>query len=164
MNLCEIESMHLHGPILQLIHQTSKFILKIIKKKNALYDCLIILGLLHNSTVRKSPVHMHYWYRVQNPLSFLIYSAWLPLLTVYNTYSYDKDPYMECKNGEEVPDGKVCVQKMATFGEECTHLNHYGYLQGRPCVLLTLKLVQIWPHSSLCSCVESFSDWVYYLQ
>lgn len=59
---------------------------------------------------------------------------------VYNTYSYDKDPYMECKNGEEAPDGKVCVQKMATFGEECTHLNHYGYLQGRPCVLLTLKL------------------------
>lgn len=52
--MCEIESMHLHGPILQLIHQTSKFILKVIKKKNALYDWLIILGLLHNSTVKKS--------------------------------------------------------------------------------------------------------------
>lgn len=42
--------------ILQLIHQTSKFILKIIKKnKNALYDWWIILGLLHtgNFTVKE---------------------------------------------------------------------------------------------------------------
>ncbi|XP_062571505.1 sodium/potassium-transporting ATPase subunit beta-like [Saccostrea cucullata] len=58
----------------------------------------------------------------------------------YNGYSYDKDPYMKCKNGETVPEGKVCVQKIETFGSQCTHLGNYGYLQGRPCVLLTLRL------------------------
>lgn len=58
----------------------------------------------------------------------------------YTSFSHDKDPYMDCKNGEEVPDGKVCVQRVETFGSECTHLENYGYLQGRPCVLLTLKL------------------------
>lgn len=48
--------------------------------------------------------------------------------------------YIDCKN-QGAPEGKACRMTLHDFGIYCTHLNDYGYHEGRPCILLMLKLV-----------------------
>lgn len=53
----------------------------------------------------------------------------------------DLDSYMICNdNTTNVPKGKTCMLTEIEFGPNCHHYNMYGIIEGRPCVLLVLKL------------------------
>ncbi|KAK3583939.1 hypothetical protein CHS0354_033724 [Potamilus streckersoni] len=55
---------------------------------------------------------------------------------------HDANRYVVCTENttQPLPEGKVCRFTAEDLGEECNHINMYGYKEGRPCVLLVLKL------------------------
>lgn len=55
------------------------------------------------------------------------------------------DTYVKCnytmnKTAEHLAAGQVCMQTPITFGSNCRHVNLYGYMENKPCILLILKL------------------------
>lgn len=79
-------------------------------------------------------------YKITDMKTYLKYLQHLD----FELYEYQKthqstSDYVDCTNGG-APEGKACRLDSDDFGTHCTHLNDYGYRQGRPCVLLILKL------------------------
>ena len=68
-------------------------------------------------------------------------STSLYLFSEYQSVLQLGSTYVNCANGS-APTGKACRLTYSEFGSHCTHTNVYGYNQGRPCVLLRLKLVR----------------------
>lgn len=63
------------------------------------------------------------------------------------------DKYISCEvfAGQTVAPSsdKVCRQTTAQFGQHCLNKRFYGILDGSPCILLVLKLVNINSETSL---------------
>ncbi|XP_033741627.1 sodium/potassium-transporting ATPase subunit beta-like [Pecten maximus] len=57
----------------------------------------------------------------------------------YSAIPQTGDDHVDCTNAT-APEGKKCLFDIHKFGSLCTHGKDYGYKQGRPCVLLTLKM------------------------
>ncbi|XP_060063285.1 sodium/potassium-transporting ATPase subunit beta-like [Ylistrum balloti] len=74
------------------------------------------------------------------PKTFLPYLNSLDFYThAYSTIPQHGDDYVDCTNAT-APEGKKCRFDIHKLGGLCTHGKQYGYDQGRPCVLLTLKM------------------------
>ncbi|XP_071135537.1 sodium/potassium-transporting ATPase subunit beta-like [Mytilus edulis] len=94
-------------------------------------------GLMFEPNVDNSPL-IHYsirdmktYQKYLNQLDFYMYD--------YSAIQQQTSDYVNCVN-ESAPDGKACRLTAHDFGSHCTHINVYGYQEGRPCVLLMLKL------------------------
>lgn len=68
-------------------------------------------------------------------------STSLYLFSDYQLIHQSNITHVDCTDGS-APAGKACRLTYDHFGSHCTHTNVYGYNQGRPCVLLRLKLVK----------------------
>lgn len=62
-------------------------------------------------------------------------------LYLFSEYHQQNSTYADCTNGS-APAGKACRLTYPDFGLHCSNTSGYGYSQGRPCVLLRLKLVR----------------------
>ncbi|KAJ8314598.1 hypothetical protein KUTeg_006748 [Tegillarca granosa] len=60
----------------------------------------------------------------------------------YSTSIMSSQPeaYTKCTDSKGPPVGKECQLDAQEFGNECTFIHHHGFDQGRPCVLLVLRL------------------------
>ncbi|XP_052087580.1 sodium/potassium-transporting ATPase subunit beta-like isoform X2 [Mytilus californianus] len=94
-------------------------------------------GLLFEPNVDGSPL-IHYsikdmntYHKYLNQLDFYMYD--------YSAVHQQTSDYMNCVN-KSASDGKACRLTSHDFGSHCTHTNVYGYQEGRPCILLMLKL------------------------
>ncbi|KAL3882403.1 hypothetical protein ACJMK2_028746 [Sinanodonta woodiana] len=83
-----------------------------------------------------------------DPTSSSSYKPYLDNLD-YHTHDYspvqqihDANRYVVCNETttQPLPEGKVCRFTTEDLGDDCNHIRTYGYNEGRPCVLLVLKL------------------------
>lgn len=63
-------------------------------------------------------------------------------LRVYSTAS-GKD-VVDCSGLSDKADDVVCSFPQSLLGDSCTRDNHYGYMEGKPCVLLKINKVYGW--------------------
>lgn len=81
-----------------------------------------------------------------NPAEPATYASFLDILksplSAYKFHEHAKtDGYILCdENTANVPEGKVCILNLDQFGENCQETNLFSIDQGRPCILLVLKL------------------------
>lgn len=67
-------------------------------------------------------------------------------ITAYDTVTQENqlDKYVKCNyvnmTAENLTAGQVCMQTFITFGPNCQHVNLYGYMENKPCILLILRL------------------------
>lgn len=66
-------------------------------------------------------------------------------LRVYES-SVARDNAIDCDGMSpgERPDDQVCTFSLKNLGDSCTYEKHYGYPEGKPCVLLKLNKVYNW--------------------
>ena len=114
---------------------------------------IIVIATKHNDATSKAdiqtkglmfePLIDHIPFIKYSIADMKTYSKYIDKLQYY-VYEYQSvhqpdSTYVDCTNGS-APAGKACRLTYSDFGSHCTHNNVYGYSQGRPCVLLRLKL------------------------
>ncbi|XP_058449155.1 sodium/potassium-transporting ATPase subunit beta-1-like [Malaya genurostris] len=60
-----------------------------------------------------------------------------------NSHSDEGSNMMQCKFGEQVPEGKACIFDIDKLGP-CSPLNRYGYNDSQPCIVLKLNRIYGW--------------------